>query len=69
MAVGLGMSIVLQAMINMGVAVNLLPVTGLTLPFVSMGGTSVIFTSFAVGIILSVSRNVEDVENEKHGNI
>ena len=49
-----------QAMINMAVAVNLLPVTGVTLPLVSMGGSSVIFTSIAFGIILSVSRNIED---------
>ena len=59
LAVGLGTSLVLQAMINMAVAVNLLPVTGQPLPFVSMGGTSLFFTSFAVGIILSVSRSIE----------
>ena len=60
MAVGLGMSLVIQAFINMGVTVNLLPVTGLTLPFISMGGTSIWFNGFALGIILSVSRNIED---------
>ena len=43
----------------MGVAVNLLPTTGLTLPFVSMGGTSLWFTSLSIGIILSVSREIE----------
>ncbi|MCO5230020.1 MAG: putative lipid II flippase FtsW [Chitinophagales bacterium] len=59
MALGLGMSIVMQAFINMGVAVNLLPVTGLTLPFVSMGGSSIWFNGFAMGIILSVSRHVQ----------
>ncbi len=63
LAVGLSLSLVIQAMINMAVAVNLLPVTGLTLPFISMGGTSLIFTSLAVGIILSVSRDVEELEN------
>jgi len=46
----------------MAVAVNLVPVTGVTLPLVSMGGSSVIFTSIAFGIILSVSRNVEQEE-------
>jgi cell division protein FtsW len=60
MALGLGMSIVIQAFINMSVAVNLLPVTGLTLPFVSMGGTSIWFNGFALGIILSVSRSLEE---------
>lgn len=59
MALGLGMSLVIQAFINMGVAVNLLPVTGLTLPFVSMGGTSIWFNSVAIGIILSVSTYVK----------
>lgn len=64
LAVGLGIALVMQAMINMAVAVNLLPVTGVTLPLVSMGGSSVIFTSIAFGIILSVSRNVEEEEKE-----
>ncbi|HUH73290.1 MAG TPA: FtsW/RodA/SpoVE family cell cycle protein [Chitinophagales bacterium] len=59
MALGLGMSLVIQAFINMGVAVNLLPVTGLTLPFVSMGGSSIWFNGFAMGIILSVSSYIE----------
>jgi cell division protein FtsW len=63
MAVGLSLSLVLQGMVNMAVAVGLFPVTGLTLPLVSMGGTSLIFTSMAVGIILSVSRDVEELEN------
>ena len=63
LAVGLGTALVIQAMINMAVAVNLLPVTGVTLPLVSMGGSSVIFTSIAFGIILSVSRNVEEEQN------
>jgi len=63
LAVGLGTALVIQAMINMAVAVNLVPVTGVTLPLVSMGGSSVIFTSIAFGIILSVSRNVEEEQN------
>jgi cell division protein FtsW len=57
LAAGLGVSLVLQAMINMSVAVGLFPVTGVTLPLVSMGGSSVVFTSIAFGIILSVSRD------------
>jgi cell division protein FtsW len=64
LAVGLSFALVVQAMINMAVAVNLLPVTGVTLPLVSMGGTSIWFTSLAVGIILSVSRFVEQNEGE-----
>ena len=64
LAAGLGIALVIQAMINMAVAVNLVPVTGVTLPLVSMGGSSVIFTSIAFGIILSVSRNVEQEEAE-----
>ena len=63
LAVGLTFSLVFQAMINMAVAVNLFPVTGQPLPLVSMGGTSIWFTSIAIGIILSVSRETEVVEN------
>ncbi len=61
LAMGLTLIIVLQALINMAVTVNLLPVTGLTLPFVSMGGTSLLFTAIAFGMILSVSRYIEKV--------
>jgi cell division protein FtsW len=63
LAAGLSFSLVLQAFINMAVAVHLFPVTGLTLPQVSMGGTSLWFTSIAFGIILSVSRDIEEKEN------
>ena len=59
LAVGLTLLIVFQAFINMAVAVSLFPVTGQTLPFVSMGGSSLLFTSVALGIILSVSRGIE----------
>ena len=52
-------------MINMAVAVNLVPVTGQPLPMVSMGGTSIWFTCLAVGIILSVSAGVESSEERK----
>ena len=56
LAIGAGMGIIIQAVINMGVAVNLFPVTGQTLPLVSSGGTSVWMTCAAIGIILSVSQ-------------
>jgi cell division protein FtsW len=59
LAIGLTFSLVFQAMINMAVAVNLFPVTGQPLPLISMGGTSIWFTSIAIGMILSVSRESE----------
>jgi len=59
LAIGLTFSLVFQAMINMAVAVNLFPVTGQPLPLISMGGTSIWFTSISLGIILSVSRETE----------
>lgn len=59
LALGLSFTLAIQALANMAVTVNLFPVTGVTLPLVSMGGTSFIFTCLAIGIILSVSRNVE----------
>jgi len=58
LAMGLSLMLVFQAMINMAVAVNLVPVTGQPLPMVSMGGTSMWFTCLAIGIVLSVSRSV-----------
>jgi cell division protein FtsW len=70
LSIGLALLLVLQAIINMGVTVHLFPVTGQTLPFVSMGGSSLIFTSIAIGIILNVSRSVEsnNEESEKNEN-
>lgn len=68
LAIGLGFSLVLQAMINMAVSVNLLPVTGQTLPFVSMGGTSILFTSAAIGIILSVSKGAANEQTNEQLN-
>jgi len=59
LAIGCAFSLTFQAMINMAVAVNLFPVTGQPLPMLSMGGTSIWFTSIAIGIILSVSRDLE----------
>jgi cell division protein FtsW len=64
LAIGCCFSLVFQALINMAVAVNLFPVTGQPLPLVSMGGTSTLFTSLALGIILSVSREVEREKKE-----
>ena len=52
----------IQALANMAVNVNLFPVTGVTLPLVSMGGSSFLFTCLAIGILLSVARNVEQLE-------
>lgn len=59
LACGLSLMLVLQALANIAVSVNLVPVTGLTLPIVSMGGTSLVFSCLAIGIILSVSRHTE----------
>ena len=59
-SVGLSLIIIIQALVNMAVAVNLVPVTGQPLPMISSGGSSILFTSLALGIILSVSWGVED---------
>lgn len=63
-SIGLCMIIVFQAMVNMAVAVNLVPVTGQPLPYISNGGSSVLFTSIALGVILSVSWGVDE-DNRK----
>jgi cell division protein FtsW len=65
LALGLSFTLMIQALANMAVNVNLFPVTGVTLPLVSMGGSSFLFTCLAIGIILSVARNVEQTEGEK----
>jgi cell division protein FtsW len=62
LAIGVTISLVIQAFANMAVAVHLVPVTGQPLPLVSMGGTSIWFTSIAIGIILSVSKEMDEVE-------
>jgi cell division protein FtsW len=64
LALGLSFTLVIQALANMAVNVHLLPVTGVTLPLISMGGTSYLFTCAAIGIILSVARNVEQLEGK-----
>lgn len=60
LSAGLSFALVIQAMINMAVAVGLIPITGLPLPMISMGGTSLIFTGISLGIILSISRGDHD---------
>lgn len=67
LVVGVGLPIIFQAFINMGVAVELFPVTGQTLPLISSGGTSIWMTCLALGMILSVSakREVEIKENQE----
>lgn len=65
LAVGLSITLVFQAMLNMAVNVHLVPVTGLTLPLISMGGSSIWFTSVAIGVVLSVSRYVDENEGKK----
>jgi cell division protein FtsW len=60
LAFGLALMLVMQAMVNMGVAVGLIPVTGQPLPLISMGGTSMLFTAAAFGMIISVSRCIEE---------
>ncbi|MBS1919449.1 MAG: FtsW/RodA/SpoVE family cell cycle protein [Bacteroidetes bacterium] len=66
LALGLSFTLAIQAIINMAVTVNLFPVTGVTLPLVSMGGTSFIFTCLSIGIILSVARNVEQEQQNEY---
>ena len=77
LAMGLTLSITIQAFAHIAVNVNLMPVTGLTLPFVSLGGTSLMFTGISLGIVLSVSRQIEkstekekkvDLDEDKKGN-
>ena len=61
LVMGLSVSLIMQAFINIAVAVHLVPVTGVTLPMMSMGGTSILFTCIAFGMILSVSKYIESV--------
>ncbi len=62
LVIGVGIPIVFQALINMAVAVNILPVTGQTLPLISSGGTSIWMTCFGLGMILSVSASKNETE-------
>ena len=63
--IGLGFPMIFQAMINMAVAVELLPVTGQTLPLISSGGSSIWMTCFALGIIISVTKKEEEIVEEQ----
>lgn len=65
-AFGLAFMLVMQAMVNIGVAVGIFPVTGQPLPFISMGGTSLLFTGCAFGIILSVSKEIDKKDERKN---
>jgi cell division protein FtsW len=65
-AFGLAFLLVTQAMVNMGVAVGVFPVTGQPLPLVSMGGSSMLFTGCAFGIILSVSKEINRNNERKN---
>lgn len=69
LAIGLSIALVFQALANMAVAVNIVPVTGQPLPLVSMGGTSMISSFAALGIILSISRSLEKQNSEENENI
>ncbi|MCS7076059.1 MAG: FtsW/RodA/SpoVE family cell cycle protein [Bacteroidia bacterium] len=69
LVIGLSLNICLQALVNMGVAVNVLPVTGLALPMLSMGGTSILFNAIAIGIIISISREAEENNNTTLSNL
>jgi cell division protein FtsW len=60
LSAGITFSLVIQAMVNIGVAVGILPITGQPLPLLSMGGTSLLFTGLSFGIIISVSRGEID---------
>ncbi|WP_276359707.1 FtsW/RodA/SpoVE family cell cycle protein [Daejeonella sp. H1SJ63] len=69
LAAGLSFSLTIQAFANMAVAVGLGPVTGVPLPLVSMGGTSILFTSVAFGIILSVSRDIDEKKQKEQDKV
>ena len=65
LSAGLSFALVIQALVNMAVAVGLGPITGLPLPLLSMGGTSLVFTGISLGIILSVSRGDHQDESQQ----
>ena len=66
LVLGVGLPIVFQALINMAVAVELFPVTGQTLPLISSGGTSIWMTCLAIGILLSVSAQREEIKEQEN---
>jgi cell division protein FtsW len=63
-AFGITVLIVLNAVINMSVASGVIPTTGVTLPFVSYGGTSIIFSALAIGILLNISSHRDEISDE-----
>ena len=65
LAMGLVVLLLIQALANMAVAVNLVPVMGLPMPMVSMGGTSLLFSCAALGMILSVSKHIESAREQE----
>ena len=66
LVIGVGLPVIVQAFINIGVALNVFPVTGQTLPMISSGGTAALMTCFAFGVILSASvASVKQVEEQK----
>ena len=65
LAIGVGIPVIFQALVNMGVAVQLFPVTGQTLPLISSGGTSIWVTCLALGVVLSVSAKRDEDKNKK----
>ncbi len=69
LSAGLSFDLVCQAMVNMGVVVGLGPITGQPLPLISMGGTSMVFTGLAIGIVLSVSRGERDQSWEQSNDV
>ena len=69
LVLGVGIPIIFQALINMAVAVELFPVTGQTLPFVSSGGTSIWMSCLAIGIILSVSAKREELKQKESNDL
>ena len=65
LAIGVGIPVIFQALVNMGVAVQLFPVTGQTLPLISSGGTSIWVSCLALGIVLSVSAKRDEDKNKE----
>lgn len=65
MAAGITALIFFQAIVNIGVVIGLLPATGITLPFISSGGTSLVVFMFAIGILMNISRNNENELDDK----